>query len=268
MHECRYCGAKWQNGDVCPYCRQPDIEDKVQPTVPTVTSSYNKSKRGNAAAIAIICGAIVVFVISLPVFKIVHSFSNSTSSLNEYSYSSSSSSSKKDFSDESLKYQQEKGIYSGGIYKIGRDIPAGEYLLVYDKASPYGDFYFEICSDEDMSDSGKIYGDWQKVCAYVILDEGTYIKASNYTVYDISKNDITLSPFENSGMYKVGRDIEPGTYFLESNNEYTAQYSIYTSINSISNITRCSGFVEDDGTTEVTLKDGEYIKMTFCHLKK
>lgn len=169
----------------------------------------------------------------------------------------------------SKEYMREKGVYTGDIFAVGEDIPAGEYLVMSDGKA--GDsFYCGIYSDKSVSDSSKIYGDWNQNCTYVMLEEGQYIKASWAVIYDIEKNDIKPDPFAGGGMYKAGRDIEAGTYTIVLDDSgHSGSYSVYYSINSVAPVSKSSGYISSQTDEKtVTLSDGEYIKMKYCRLKK
>ncbi len=164
-------------------------------------------------------------------------------------------------------WQQSKGIYESGDYAIGEDIPAGTYVILSDGVG-YGDFYCGVYAAPSMSDESKIWGDWSQNSRYVILEEGQYLHFSHSTLYDAEKSEIVLNPYQSSGMFQVGRDIEAGTYPLVGTYDQAGgRYTIYSSLNSSGGVVRDSGYFAYGDEAEVTLYEGEYIEMIHCQFK-
>lgn len=112
----------------------------------------------------------------------------------------------------------EEDIYDDGAYKVGVDIPAGEYIIIPNIATST---YFRVSnSDNDILANGfsdSSYYITVENGQYFMIDDGFAIPASKYNVavYDYSK----IYP----GMYKVGTDIPVGEYkftTMEDNGYY------------------------------------------------
>ncbi len=158
------------------------------------------------------------------------------------------------------------GYYESGNYEVGKDLPSGKYLVLSDTTAGYGDFCFGVYSQSDCSDESQLSFNWYQGSAYVILEEGTFIHFSHSNMYK-AENDISLNtvPFINQtgGMYEVGRDLEPGYYKLEKNNDqYSVEYTVYLSIDSVSPVIKEQAHL-DRTDTEIYLSEGEYIMVKF-----
>ncbi len=261
MKNCENCGAVRTGESECPYCGT--VFETEQPQINNVQTSV---KEENKSALPVFVAGILTLIILITASAIIVGI------LQDRSKDSGGQTFSAMLSGESVKskdYMRDKGIYTGDIFSVGDDIPAGEYLVISDGKA--GDsFYCGVYSDKSASDSSKIYGDWNQNCTYVVLEEGQYIKASWAVIYDLLKNDIRLDPFSNGGMYKTGRDIEAGTYTIVSDDSgNSGSYSVYYSINSVAPAAKSSGHISSaDDEKTITLSDGEYIKMRYCHLKR
>lgn len=259
MRECSNCGATWEEGNICPYCKSVNYKEKN-----IIVNDNMKKKTGKTAMIVLAVSlsfltATVIGVIYFSYSKVMKIIPNQ----NSYDYSSESS-----LSESNKAYQKEKGIYTGGILEVGKDIPEGEYLLMPPVTASNTYFFIEIFTDAEANDDSNIFSERGQNCAYVELEKGTFIDASYLVIYDIDKNDIELDPFSYSGMYKVGRDLDAGTYKIKSDGDYSVNYSIYKSLNSIAPVVKESGYLDREEYIEVTLTDGEYIEIINGHLYK
>lgn len=257
MRECSNCGATWEEGNICPYCKSVNYKEQ--------NTNVNNNKKSSKSAMLILI--VALFVLTAIVMGVIY-YSYSTLKRNmtfqdDDDYVSSSESS---LSESNKAYQKEKGIYTGGILEVGVDIPEGEYIVMPPTTASNTNFFIEIFTDAKANDDSNIFSERGINCAYVELEKGTFIDASYLVIYDIDKNDIELDPFLYSGMYKVGRDLDAGTYTIKSDSDYSVNYSVYKSLNSIAPVIKESGYVEDE--IEVTLRDREYIEIMNGHLYK
>ncbi|MBD5402258.1 hypothetical protein HDR58_05605 [bacterium] len=146
-----------------------------------------------------------------------------------------------------------------GMYKVGAEIPAGEYLI-----QPQGDAaYYEVATDSSGSMNSIITNDLLAGCSvYVSVRAGQYLtvrsaKFTNAENYEASP----ASPIKQ-GMYRVGRDISAGEYKVTSNggNTYCAvQKDSYNTLGSI--LTNDALF---EGSKYVTVRDGQYLLIKDC----
>ena len=164
-------------------------------------------------------------------------------------------------------WQRKSGKYQSGDYEVGTDVPAGTYFILSDGAG-YGDFYAGVYAAESMSSESEIYGGFYKNICYIVLEEGQYLHFSHSTMYALDSIENPYDPFKGGGMFLVGTDVEPGTYCITcDNDQYSGTYEIYSTITSSGPVVKDSGYIEsNDSTVEITLNDGEYLKMDFCQL--
>lgn len=147
-----------------------------------------------------------------------------------------------------------KIIYSG-LYKVGTDIPAGEYYLVPKDAG-----YYAITSDKYEDDI--ISNDFFTSPRYLTVKNGVYLRLDEgITMYPI--NEAPKRTFKDNiytGYLKVGRDIKPGDYMIQTK-VGDAYYSITDKYDNI---------YENDiftGKAYVNLKNGQYIYLSDCYIK-
>ncbi len=146
--------------------------------------------------------------------------------------------------------------YSSGKYKVGVDIPAGEYFL---QSAPGRSGYMCISSDSNGDDILK--NENFNTHHYITIQDGQYLKLNRATA--LSVNDMTKT-FDASnldeGMYRVGIDIPAGEYRLTAahGNGYVCVYdnsSAYRDIQSNNN------FETND---YVTVANGQYLLIHRC----
>ena len=152
-----------------------------------------------------------------------------------------------------------------GEYVVGKDFPAGEYLL-----------YVEDCFDDSMGyDYGYIgtfeYYSWFQNSIYVDLLEGEYADISGCRVYSLSEPLAENNPFEKAGMFKVGFDLEPGTYtVIPDGSGFQPYVNVHENCRDYDRETfdnSTSPLEEDYEEETVTVKEGEYLELRFCKLK-
>lgn len=275
---CPKCGAIHE-GDTCPYCA-----GKTQP-MPEYTPQPASGTQSNTV-IFIILGIVGGFLmlVTLGILFVGMTTRNVLQNVNipedngHYAadnYHQEAQSIPEDETydpeaDEAAKnaWQQKSGIYQNGDYEVGKDVPAGTYIILSDGMG-YGDFYTGVYASASMSDASEIYGGWSKNSRYVVLELGQYLHFSHATMYDPALVDITLDPFSQSGMFLVGRDLEPGTYtVVPDNDQYDGTFEVFYNLTASGTITKESYYIGLDGEEEVTLSEGEYIQTDFCILKK
>lgn len=101
--------------------------------------------------------------------------------------------------------------YSAGTYKVGQDIPAGEYKL---EASGKG--YYCVYSDTSKSDI--LENDNFSSVNYITLEAGQCIELSRCSMVEIAYATPTSTPTGN-GMYKIGLGLPAGEYKLAATDD-------------------------------------------------
>ena len=151
--------------------------------------------------------------------------------------------------------------YDAGMYKVGTDIPAGEYIL-----KPSAMAYYQVATDSTGTLESIVSNDNFSGTRYITVSEDQYLTLTSCTAYPASyvsegkvKND-NLS----GGMYKVGVDIEAGEYKVtpEGDGYYEVDSS---SAGTLDAIVANENFSSD---VYVTAADGQYLKLSGATLVK
>ncbi|MDE6731225.1 MAG: hypothetical protein K2J71_10690 [Oscillospiraceae bacterium] len=168
--------------------------------------------------------------------------------------------------------------YPSGDYIIGKDIPAGLYLLIADtynydnqdsgEYEDYGDFYFEVYQDAKIS-SSKLRADWVQNSHYLELENGQHLHFSHAELYHVSENQKLLPDvFSKSGMYQVGRDLAPGNYEILANLDYGGGYAVYDSAKPGAVPVMESGYLNIGESKIIQLAEGQFLEMSFCKIQQ
>ena len=146
--------------------------------------------------------------------------------------------------------------YKSGTYKVGTDIKAGEYLV----ESTGWNCYIEVNKDSSGTFDSIVSNDNVSTRTYINLLDGQYFEISGGKFIEVSKSN-SYQP-ENGiykeGMYKVGKDIQPGEYKItaDDSNCYIEvdknSFHIFDSIISNDNIALGE-------TTYITVSAGQYL---------
>lgn len=150
--------------------------------------------------------------------------------------------------------------YNDGMYKIGSDIGAGEYLIVSNGTAGY----YELASDSTGNLESIISNDTFSGTRYLTVKNGEYLtlKMSNMiAVADATPTD-TSSGELSDGMYKVGFDIPAGEYKVHSDSEGYIEVTT-DSTGQLSSIVSNDNF---QGDKYVTVTDGQYLTLVGCTL--
>jgi len=163
------------------------------------------------------------------------------------------------------------------VYEVGKDIEAGEYVLVgkgkhnlleankeqYKKV--YG--YYAICTTKDCNvEKGEVEtNDNVTGKAYVIVEEGQFLEVKSMKLYKVDKYKTKLKDsisydykLGGNDYYKVGKDLSVGTYTFTGDNFY---YEVCSKPNCDLN----SGIIANEyndtknGTSSVTVEEGQYL---------
>lgn len=152
----------------------------------------------------------------------------------------------------------EKDIWTNsGTYKVGSEIPAGEYIVV----ATSGNCYVEVSKDSTGSFESIVSNDNTSTRLYITLLDGQYFKVSGGKF--AAENEVAPYEPENGvydqGVYKVGKDIPAGEYRITANDS-----NCYIEVSSDSYMTFDS-IVSNDNislgeSTYITVSDGQYLK--------
>ena len=145
--------------------------------------------------------------------------------------------------------------YEPGMYKVGVDIPAGEYAFVAYYSSAY------VCVSADSNQNDILENENFSNTFIITVADGQYLEANRCgfvradEVVMVTNDDGSFS----DGMYRVGIDIPAGEYKLTSDNG--GYYCVYPNSVPPFDIVDNDLF---DTNTYVTVKDGQYLLLSRC----
>lgn len=148
----------------------------------------------------------------------------------------------------------ESPLVSDGKYKVGDDIPAGDY---YVKCNTYN-LYIAVSSDSSGDLDSVIYNLNTHGGVYITVEDGEYLEIQGGDLYELddTPNRGAEDGHYKEGMYKVGDDIPAGDYTVKSTEEQ-AYIEITTGTrHQVEDIVENDNFKTDK---KITLKDGQYL---------
>lgn len=150
------------------------------------------------------------------------------------------------------------GVYKAGLYEVGKDLPAGEYVVM--RTSLDKNAKTTVLVSKDSKQSDVTYEDTELGYVYVTLNNGEFINVQNGQLFLTSKakENKPEDKVYKDGMYKVGKDINPGTYEVKSLGSdasvEVAKDSKHTKDSVILN-------KKIDKTEKIILKENEYVTL-------
>jgi hypothetical protein len=160
-----------------------------------------------------------------------------------------------------------KGKYLEGMYKVGRDLPAGEYKVT--PSSKIGSYY-EVSKDSKGSLTSIVANEIIKSDTYLSVSNGQYVKFIGCFATAVTKsssqtnsNTSTSKPvvqdnWIKAGTHKVGIDIKAGEYFVKAESDYSYFQIAKDSKGLLESIVANDIFA---GNRYVTLEDGQYFQL-------
>lgn len=167
------------------------------------------------------------------------------------------------YTDTQEEQEEPEGIEEG-MYKVGSDIPAGEYVLIGEEDFPG---YWQITKDSSGEFDSIIRNDNFKNRSIVTLPEGTYFTFKRAVMYPTAEApkpsfDKNIVP---EGMYHVGSDFPAGEYKIIADGDVPGFYAVY--LDSSHDTDKTRALDNFSGQRYLTVKDGEYLEMNRCYLK-
>jgi len=148
--------------------------------------------------------------------------------------------------------------HTEGMYKVGYDIPAGEYFVTC--TSEWG-AYLCVSSDSSGSLDSIITNDNFDVSKYITLSSGQYFEVTRgkFTLAESAPIPTPVNGIYGEGMYKVGRDIPAGEYLVTCTSEWGAYLCVSSdSSGSLDSIITNDNF---DVSKYITLSSGQYFEV-------
>lgn len=154
------------------------------------------------------------------------------------------------------------GVYKRGAYRIGEDIPAGEYVI-----GEFGNTDFSVLNSVDFLSGNNLAVTYENLRVYVKLAEGDYIIFNKDTKV-VKAKDRTGSYDEkdksySGGTYLIGSgkddNIKPGKYVLvptDDKNGYSTGAAHVKAAKATGELN-----VKKDKSIIIELKDGQYISL-------
>lgn len=235
-----------------------------------------QKKEKNTKLIIIIISIIVAVAAGLIIFFVTRSNDETDSSYEGYNYEKSEkkeSKSKELSESEKMLLKLNDLIDEGLVYDTGDyiagEIPKGEYAFI--KLSGSSSYYEEddaagnIIDNENFGSFGyvKVHATGNLETRGVLVSINAFEKLGVKGAKEIYEILNDIQDYNQGGFYKVGTDIEPGKYILESmGSAYWAKLSGPVSSNDI---------IDNDnfnGKARVTLKNGQYLEISRATLTK
>ena len=151
--------------------------------------------------------------------------------------------------------------YKAGTYKVGKDIPSGDYYL--QSLTSQGLAYFGVYADGNKS---KIkFNENFKNNMLISIEDGEYLelnKCNAIPLLEFRQYYTTKTTLDNC-MLEVGVDIEPGEYKLIATSS-RGYYCIYDDLRE-SNIVSNDNF---DNQTYCTVEKGQFLILNNCKIEQ
>lgn len=145
-----------------------------------------------------------------------------------------------------------------GTYKIGVDLPAGEYVFF---AKGMG--YIEVASDSTGSLESIISNDNVSGHTYITVNDGEYLKLRSGEAYAVADapSVVPTDGIYKDGTYIVGKDIPAGEYKVTVNSNIGMGYIEVSSDSrgDLNSIITNDNLMED---SYITVQDGQYLKLS------
>ncbi|MBR5372659.1 MAG: hypothetical protein IK130_10650 [Oscillospiraceae bacterium] len=259
MH-CPYCGTSFM-GMICPNCNQkPGSIPTPQPSPFQHTKTAEKKAFRPGVILVVLIGFVLVALGALYAFRFLTGYRDAKENAQRVK-----SSTRPAAVEQTPPSPKETGRYEHGDYEVGQDIPSGLYLIeANEEPVP-----ITINKSANEEDDNLLPTTWYHNNQVILLEKGQFLHCSWCTLVSLDKNkDIIRDPFTSgTGMFIVGRDVEPGKYYVEGHSEH-AYYEISDKPICPSRIVRKYGRLNRNEKTAVTLEEGEVIDLTDCTLSK
>lgn len=146
--------------------------------------------------------------------------------------------------------------YGPGMYKVGTDLPEGEYLFI-----ATGSLAAYVCLSSDSNQDDIIENENFTYSFFLTVSDGQYLDATrcSFLIADKYTVNINEDGTFSDGMYRVGIDIPSGEYALASSEH--GYYCIYNNSVAPFDIVDNDNF---ENNSYVTVSDGQYLLITRC----
>lgn len=169
--------------------------------------------------------------------------------------------------DASQKNSEDSNVlsYEDGMYKVGSDIEAGEYILF--TSTSWSPAYCQISSDSSGDIDSILSNANFEYNKIVTVKEGEYLTLQGCSAVPFDKSvEVDTS---GGGMFKVGVHIEPGEYKIQVDEDSilgSGYIEVATDSTGNFNSIRTNDNITD--STYITVEKGEYLTLQDCHIVK
>lgn len=241
MKKCINCGTKLKDeAKFCDACgtKQSSLINKVfeEYDINDIPIKRTNISQNQIKHISIVIAIIVVLIISIG--------NMFTDDSKDNDYNSKTTTTKK----------IEK--YPSGSYKVGTDIPAGEYILFCEGTIAL----FRISSNSNTDDLISI--DTFNYNSIISISDGQNLDLNFCYAIPIFKNPTIKT--DGEGMFKIGLHLQPGKYTLKTTGKFGSYYQIYNS--SLQGSEKLISESRFNGETNINVSDGQYLKLNGCKI--
>lgn len=159
--------------------------------------------------------------------------------------------------------EEPKTIYESSTYKVGTDIPAGEYVILADGYMGYAEVSKDSTGELDSIIANENF-DYNTIFT---LKEGQYFKMTG--AYAMPIQQVTELDTTKGGMFKVGVHLPAGEYKVEVDEDSFIGYGYVEvakkSTHNLNDIVSNDNF---EGSKYITVKEGQYLKLSGAHIVK
>lgn len=153
-------------------------------------------------------------------------------------------------------------VYDSGTYKVGSDIPIGDYVLMENEGAVFASV---IVRTDESEDSDLVSHHLINGQAVIRLREDTWLTLSEARAYPLSQAPRDDDGVYGEGGYWVGQTLPAGTYALSpADKAPLSSYSVYDGI--LGTDAQLTKFEVLHGTIAITVRAGEYIELSGCGL--
>lgn len=153
-------------------------------------------------------------------------------------------------------------IYGSGTYQVGRDIPAGDYLLTENEDAMFA----SVIVREDIGESANLISHnlINRQCV-IHLNAGTSLTLSEASACPIAMARPNADGVVGEGGYLVGTLLPAGRYdVIPLEKAPLTSYSVYDGV--LGTNAQLIKFEMLHGNVTIELNDGEYIELSGCGL--
>lgn len=153
-----------------------------------------------------------------------------------------------------------KDIYKAATYKIGQDMPAGEYVLFAEIADVN---YFQISNDSSGEITSISANGTFKTNTIVTVSNGQYLNFIG--CYAVPITEVTELDTSKEGMFKIGIHLEPGEYQLwKTDGSDVSYYAVMKDSTHKMESIKVNGVIES--REYVTVEKGDYLELQGCYI--